>query len=255
MDPEKYITGHPGKSVYSVDWSKYPPQPELPVLPDWHDTPEREACWKEFCNIPDPCEGKAGFRFFLAVIIPVEAVVLYCKASVVPMVGCIFLGFIVALVVWFIAGKIWIVIRELIIARSHGLVYMLWPKYRDIHGEVGIILANRPDFDEAEFRKYWPSEESAEAALEVLRWIRETWDVPDKMFYPNDPLSLLCSGKLIGDDEDFYDKFGYAALDVERMTYDNVFAELTEARLEDQYIQRQENKSAESVTDTTNRFR
>ena len=29
----------------SVDWSKYPPLPKPPKLPEWRDTPEHEAYW------------------------------------------------------------------------------------------------------------------------------------------------------------------------------------------------------------------
>ena len=31
----------------SVDWSKYPPLPKPPKLPEWRDTPEHEAYWEE----------------------------------------------------------------------------------------------------------------------------------------------------------------------------------------------------------------
>ena len=35
----------------SVDWSKYPTLPQAPELPEWRDTPEHEAYWKEVEDI------------------------------------------------------------------------------------------------------------------------------------------------------------------------------------------------------------
>ena len=44
----------------SVDWSKYPPLPKPPKLPDWRDTPEHEAYWEEVEEIRTPLQNKWG---------------------------------------------------------------------------------------------------------------------------------------------------------------------------------------------------
>ena len=51
----------------SVDWTKYPPLPEPPVLPPYRDTPEREAYWKELTDFePIP---RFGYIIFAAGLI------------------------------------------------------------------------------------------------------------------------------------------------------------------------------------------
>ena len=44
----------------SIDWSKYPSLPPAPQLPQWRDTPEREAYWAEVCAIETPADKKSG---------------------------------------------------------------------------------------------------------------------------------------------------------------------------------------------------
>ena len=54
--------------------------------------------------------------------------------------------------------------------------FFLWKLRRpDLSRTVAAIMAARPDFDEAEFRKYWPTPELADIALEIRRWVRENW--------------------------------------------------------------------------------
>ena len=94
------------------------------------------------------------------------------------------------------------------------------------------ILSARPDFDEAEFRKYWPAAELADIALEIRQWGRETWALPDKMLYPNDSLILFYEQKIIGDDEDYEDHFLELGVLLEEIyDYDLTFAELAELAL------------------------
>lgn len=111
------------------------------------------------------------------------------------------------------------------------------PDFGEVDSETmkaaGAIMTDRPDFDEAEFRKYWPTPELADMALEIRSRVRENWALPDKMLYPNDSLMLLYEYKLTGDDEDYEDFFMdigfiplYAIYD-----YDKTFAELTEKAL------------------------
>ncbi len=40
----------------SVDWTKYPPLPKPPKLPEWRDTPEHEAYWEEVEEIRPLCK-------------------------------------------------------------------------------------------------------------------------------------------------------------------------------------------------------
>ena len=47
----------------SADWSKYPLLPNPPQLPQWRDTPEREAYWAEVCTIETPAENGAFIVF------------------------------------------------------------------------------------------------------------------------------------------------------------------------------------------------
>ena len=44
----------------SVDWSKYPPLPKPPKLPEWRDKPEHEAYWEDVEEIRTPLQNKWG---------------------------------------------------------------------------------------------------------------------------------------------------------------------------------------------------
>ena len=103
----------------------------------------------------------------------------------------------------------------------------------DLSRTVTAILSARPDFAEAEFRKYWPSPELADTALEIRQWVRETWALPEKMLYPNDPLMLFYELKMIGDDEDYEVHFLESGVLSEELIfdYDLTFAELAETTL------------------------
>ena len=50
----------------SIDWSKYPPLPKPPKLPEWRDTPEHEAYWEEVEEIRTPLQNKWGCGGMLA---------------------------------------------------------------------------------------------------------------------------------------------------------------------------------------------
>ena len=50
----------------TIDWTKYPDLPEPPTVPEWRDTPEREAYWREYKNLPDLCDCKVGILLLLA---------------------------------------------------------------------------------------------------------------------------------------------------------------------------------------------
>ena len=56
-------------------------------------------------------------------------------------------------------------------------------------------MADRPDFDKAEFCKYWQSREQKETALRILTLSEGQWILHKKMLYPNDPLLLFYYGR------------------------------------------------------------
>ena len=227
-----------------VDWSKYPPLPEAPVLPEWRDTPEREACRREMAAVPDPCDGNTGCVLFLAVLL-IEAAVLYSVWGR-DAFGFMFagLGFIGALIVWFVIGRLWMLVREMKTARRHGMVYMFRLKHRNIDPEIRAALAGRPEFDSAEFRKYWPTPEHAGMAEKLLEIASHYWRPAGKMLYPNDPLHLYFFGRTfffrrqnrsitVPDpffNEDVLDDLEFGGWD--KITRDSTLAELVEACLE-----------------------
>ena len=55
----------------SVDWTKYPPLPEPPVLPPYRDTPEREAYWEEMVDF-EPM-FRYGYVIYVAALVAVLA--------------------------------------------------------------------------------------------------------------------------------------------------------------------------------------
>ena len=50
----------------TIDWTQYPGLPEPPAVPEWRDTPEREAYWREFQALSDFCDRKSGCLLLLA---------------------------------------------------------------------------------------------------------------------------------------------------------------------------------------------
>ena len=214
----------------SVDWTKYPPLPEPPVLPSWRDTPEREAYWEELTDFePLP---RFGYAAYVAALIAVLAGGYLAWGTAYHSLGN---GLCAA------GSVILIVLLSAIFFRRIYWRIRLWKKYGfflwklrrpDLSNTVAAIMSVRPDLDETEFRKYWPSTELADTALEIRQWVRETWELPDKMLYPNDPLILLYERKRIGDDEDYEDHFlELGVLLDEIYDYDLTFAELAETTL------------------------
>jgi len=181
----------------SVDWSRYPPLPDPPVLPEWRDTPEREAYWRDACaNVVDISGTKTGCWLFLAVLVVLSLLGgIFTGWQVVLMGFFTLLGFIPVLLVYFICTRVWMLIQEFRIARKYGLKYPVKPKRRDISKEIGEVLAKRPGFDEAKFRGSWPSAEEAETACRILEIARNSWYPHGKMLWPNDPLPLFFYGR------------------------------------------------------------
>ena len=212
------------------DWSKYPALPEAPELPEWRDTPERETYFEEF-------ERRCRRPPFLVVclLLYTGGVAAVCAGawclsrithadlgSLLSLCGG--MSILLFLLVWLFYRCFW----RIRLAFEYG-VFPLRLRRREVSAEVDAVLAARPDFDEEEFRKYWPTVADADAAVRVLDLVRENWDVPDKMFYPNDSQLLFFSRKLIGDDEDFTDEFGSGREAEAAIGYDRSLADLVEA--------------------------
>ena len=214
----------------SVDWTQYPPLPEPPELPSWRDTPEREAYWKEMVDF-EPM-SRYGYVIYVAALIAVLAGACLAWGTTYCSLGnglCAAGGqiLIVILLALFVRRLYW----RIRLLKKYG--FYLWKLRRpDLSRTVTAILSARPDFDEAEFRKYWPAAELAGIALEIRQWVRETWALPDKMLYPNDSLILFYERKRIGDDEDYEDHFLILGVLLEEIyDYDLTFAELAETTL------------------------
>ena len=219
------------KKEMAVDWTRYPPLPEPPAFPEWRDTPEREAYFEELQNFDYRYRTRyLYFTAFLAVLI--GAVILDKKSSyshwgswLCMIGGTVLIAWLIGLIV------MWIRMRIRLWKKYGFFLLKLWRP--NLSKAVAAIMADRPDFDEAEFRKYWPTPELADMALEIRSQVRVNWALPAKMLYPNDSLMLLYEYKLTGDDEDYEDFFMdigfiplYAIYD-----YDKTFAELTERAL------------------------
>ena len=216
----------------SVDWTKYPPLPEPPMLPSWRDTPEREAYWQELMDFePLPRFGYiiyvAGLIAFLAggAYLASGTAYLFCGNWLCAAGGMILIVFLLAV----FTRCLYCRVRLL---KKYG--FFMWKLRRpDLSRLVTAIMAARPDFYEAEFRKYWPTAELADIALEIRRWVKENWALSNKMLYPNDSLMLFYEQKMIGDDDDYVDHFlEIGVLDLELIfDPDLTFAELAETTL------------------------
>ena len=216
------------KKEMAVDWSKYPPLPDPPAFPEWCDTPEREAYFEELQNFDYRYKTRYFYSAGLLAVI-VGSVILGRRSGdlrwgtwLCAIGGTVLIAWLIGLIVMWI----WMRIR---LWKKYGF-FLLKLRRPNLSKAVAAIMADRPDFDEAEFRKYWPTPELADMAQEIRSRVRENWALPAKMLYPNDSLMLLYEYKLTGDDEDYEDFFMdigfiplYAIYD-----YDKTFAELTE---------------------------
>ena len=184
----------------SVDWSKYPPLPKPPKLPEWRDTPEHEAYWEEVEEIRTPLQNKWGCGGMLALWILSAAIFNHWLWEnnwddiVNRIITGGIIGLFVALVPWVICDKIFYWIAKRKISKRYGFSIRKLNR-PDISNEIGDVLAERPDFNEADFCKYWQDEDLARAATSVLVSTRNYWYLHKKMLYPNDPLLLLFYGR------------------------------------------------------------
>ena len=224
----------------NADFSRYPPLPDAPKLPEWRDTPEREAYFDELDRRTALSSGRV-LLLFGASAVGAGAVCFRSNAASLTDRLCMAGGICCLLFIVF-QFCLWLFWR---IRLAFGYrVFPLMLRRYGVSDGVKRILDARPDFVEAEFCGYWPTAEYADAALQVLRWAKEIWAVPDKMLYPNDSLMLLYNHKQRGieDHSDFADRFGSEWAEVELMGYDCVFAELVEA-----YLTGRQRKDAEAV--------
>ena len=183
----------------SVDWSKYPPLPKPPKLPEWRDTPEHEAYWAEVEEIRTPLQNKWGCGGMLALWVLSAKIFNHWlwgnwdDISARLITGCT-IGLFITFVLWGICHKIFYHIAKRKISRKYG--FSLKKLNRpDISKEIGEVLAARPDFDLAEFCKYWQNAGQAISACCILEATKRYWYLHKKMLYPNDPLLLLFYGR------------------------------------------------------------
>ena len=204
----------------NIDWTKYPPLPPAPELPEWRDTPEREAYFQEL-NDHMEFPKISWFGYVTGVFLLICGLILIHGSSYQSIgIATAFEGIAVLLFFW-LFWRFYLAVK-----------YRIFPmklKRPDISKKVEAIMAARPDFDEAELRKYWPTERHADMALKILGWVRENWAIPEKMLYPNDFLMIFYEYKLTGDDEDFEDYFAqYYVTGFDLFDYNTTFAELVE---------------------------
>jgi hypothetical protein len=185
----------------SVDWTKYPPLPKPPKLPEWRDLPEHEAYWKEVDSITTPLENDIIILGWFGLWILFS--ILFCwffwfgeNGTMVSIFAGTIVGYIFAEIPWKTCRKIFFHIAKHKISKRYG--FSLKKLNRpDISKEIGKVLAFRLDFNEAEFRKYWPAKTGLEYdAMFLLETAKKEWLLHKKMLYPNDPLLLLFYGRI-----------------------------------------------------------
>lgn len=230
-----------------TDWFGYPALPEVPHLPRWRDTPEREAYWNE---LAETCSSsRYGCLFFIVSYLIAAAFFLTCSGEwKFSTVTWILLG--AALFCAIVCNCLFTAVRTFIgkcrLARKYGF-YMHRLKRPDLSPEIKTILSDRPDFKSEDFRRLWPSVELADVAESLLKLASRHWYPNGRMLYPNDPLLLLFFGRrfrwgrpqmLTGYEgvgefiEDVEDQFQFPEENWENLEFDEfTFAELAEACL------------------------
>lgn len=178
----------------NVDWTKYPPLPEPPELPEWHDTPEREAYWRErslysFREVPSGCS------VWLSVVL--IGVILLCVFVPATRAQWPF-AFLFVLVFSFPVIILYAVSTSVVKIWKLNRKYGGYPgreRHPDLSAPIGEILAVRPEYSEEEFRRLWPAEAHGLLAVALVKIIDCYRRSPGKMLYPNDPFFLLLYGR------------------------------------------------------------
>ena len=158
------------------------PWPEPPVLPEWRETPEREAYWRELKERTSFAAGK--WKIWLLAFLLAASLELYFKPNIRIWVALTVMLYLLFRLIWRMFWRIYLMFE-----------YRTVPlRRRDISPAIARIMKKRPKFDEAEFVKYWPEPELAKTALRIVELARESWRPVGKMLYPNDPLPLFFYG-------------------------------------------------------------
>lgn len=180
----------------SSDWSKYPLLPKPPQLPQWRDTPEREAYWAEVCAIETPAEKKSGcfIAVFLWIVFTAFFLSFVRQYDFGTICGSAISTLVIVGIVWHIFFWICFCILKRKISKKYGFSIRKLNR-PDLSSEIAAVLITRPDFSETEFRKYWQNPEQAAIAEKILKIANQSWYLHKKMLYPNDPLLLLFYGR------------------------------------------------------------
>ena len=186
-----------------IDWTKYPTLPEPPTVPEWRDTPEREAYWREYKSLPDLCDRKVGILLLLALDMRLVVGLLMnltlnefkgmADLSLLIMGFALFL-LMPALCIWFAISRLLQWSQVFRMARKYGF-FMLCLRRPNVSREIQDILDMRPAFDTQTFHALWPSAQHAHCAERLMEIASEYWRLPGKMLYPNDPLLFFYFGK------------------------------------------------------------
>ena len=194
----------------TIDWSRYPGLPKPPVVPEWRDTPEREAYWREHEAIPDYCRRKTGWLLLLALDVFLTLALLFILKQNYKekmlfsdvlfsdiVISCLAIALemlIPSLLIWFVIMRLLKLWRELILARKYGF-WMLRLKRPDVSREIAAILEARPPFDRQAFIAMWPTPKNAECVARLLDIALDYWKPIDRMLYPNDPVLFFFFGR------------------------------------------------------------
>ena len=235
----------------TIDWTKYPDLPEPPTVPEWRDTPEREAYWCEYKGLPDLCDRKVGILLLLAldVLLTVGLVMSLplnefdgvADLSLFIMGIALFL-MMPALCIWFVISRLLQLRQVFRMARKYSF-FMLRLKRPNVTGEIQGILDARPAFDKQAFHALWPSEHHAQCAERLLEIASEHWHLPGKMLYPNDPLLFFYfrksslwwrKNRMVEPSDDFWEdllqEFKVTG-EIEKLDKDSTLAEMVECLL------------------------
>ena len=235
----------------TIDWTKYPGLPEPPSIPEWRDTPEREAYWREYKSLPDFCDRRFSILLLLALdVLLTVGLLLNLTLSEVEgavdlsllMMGIALFMLMPALCIWFAISRLLQLRQVLRLVRKHGF-FMLRLKRPNVSREIQRVLEERPQFNRQAFAAMWPSPQHAKCAEKLLSIASEYWRLPGKMLYPNDPLLFFFFGKrfslwnrMVEPSGDFWDdllqEFN-AMEEIAKLDKDSTLAEMVECLLGD----------------------
>ncbi len=187
----------------TIDWTKYPGLPEPPAAPEWRDTPEREAYWREYKSLPDFCGRKISILLLVALDLFLTIGLLMnltlSEFKGVADLSLLIMGFALfmlmpSLCIWFAISRL-LQLRQVVrLVRKYGF-FMLRLNRPNVSRKIQRIFEERPLFNHQAFGAMWPSPRHAQCAKRLLAIASEYWRLPGKMLYPNDPLLFFFFGK------------------------------------------------------------